>query len=120
MGFFKIYLVFVMNIWIICIVLIVLVALSRLLSEKLYSSSESKTSSPNKQTEANSNQTLPRQSDLNEYDDETIAVITAAAMSAFQGKQIVIRQISFITSRDESWARIGRLSNMSSHNIKIH
>lgn len=57
-------------------------------------------------------------SSLEESGDELIAVITAA-VEAVLCKSVHIRQIKFLqNTNDSAWARMGRLSVMSSHQLK--
>lgn len=51
-------------------------------------------------------------------DEELVAVLTAAAMSYLQ-KAVVVRNIQFLRdNQDSAWARMGRLSVMSSHQLR--
>lgn len=55
---------------------------------------------------------------LEDSGEELVAVITAAAEAALS-KGIVIKQIRFLqNANDSTWARQGRLSVMSSHQLK--
>jgi len=64
------------------------------------------------------NETKPEMHELNESDDNLIAVISAAVYVAL-GKKARIKHIQFLDTQtqDGSWAVAGRLNVMSSHNI---
>lgn len=54
-----------------------------------------------------------------EIDPEIIAVISAAVLVALKS-QVKIKSIKFLKEPDDtSWARIGRLSLIESHNINV-
>lgn len=105
-----------MGLIIVFIVLAVITVLFRFFGLRLYNSNLA--AEERIKAERLAEQAAKREGQGNMEDEELVAVLTAAA-AVIINKSVVIKNIRFLQSgTDSAWSRMGRLSVMSSHQVK--